>query len=70
MDMRRELHELAVLSSALMRLATKVRSRCEALRQRMGSLAPLDEEELNRHVSWVAAPGRGRAGPAWRRPVG
>lgn len=55
-EVRRELHELAVLSNALLRLATKVQARCEDLRQRMGSLEPIDEDELNRHVSWVAVP--------------
>lgn len=53
-ETRRELHDLAVLSSALLRLSTRVQSRCEALRHRLGDFEPLDEEELNRHVSWVA----------------
>lgn len=47
---RRELHELTVLSSALLRLATKVQARCDALRHTLGDLAPLDEEEVDLHA--------------------
>jgi hypothetical protein len=53
-EIRRELHELAVLSSALLRLATKVQTRCEELRRRMGALEPTEEDELSRQMSWIA----------------
>lgn len=44
---RRELHELTVLSSALLRLATKVQSRCDALRHTLGDLEPIGEDEVD-----------------------
>lgn len=64
-EIRREMHDLAVLSSALLRLATKVQARCDALRQKVGGLAPLDEEELKRHVALVIEPA-----PAGARSIG
>jgi len=54
---RRELHELAVLSSALLRLATKVQARCDALRYTLGDAAPLDEAEVDRHAPRAVEPG-------------
>lgn len=61
---RRELHELTVLSSALLRLATKVQSRCDALRHTLGDVAPLDDAEVDRHAPrGVALPGSGAAEP-------
>ena len=56
---RRELHELTVLSSALLRLATKVQSRCDALRYTLGDVGPLAEEEVDRFAprSGMAAGG-------------
>ncbi|HEX8101264.1 MAG TPA: hypothetical protein VF533_01495 [Solirubrobacteraceae bacterium] len=47
---RRELHELAVLSSALLRLATKVQSRCDELRKTLGEVAPIDEREVDQYA--------------------
>ncbi len=47
---RRELHELTVLASALLRLATKVQTRCDALRHSLGDIAPLDDKEIDRHA--------------------
>lgn len=47
---RHELHELTVLASALLRLATKVQGRCDALRHTLGDVAPLDEDEVDRHA--------------------
>ncbi len=47
---RRELHELAVLSSALLRLATKVQGRCDELRRTLGDIAPVDDAEIDRHA--------------------
>ena len=47
---RRELHELTVLSSALLRLATKVQARCDALRHTLGDIGPLDDAEVDRHA--------------------
>ena len=47
---RRELHELTVLSSALLRLATKVQSRCDELRRTLGDVAPVGEEEVDVHA--------------------
>lgn len=67
-EIRRELHELAVLSSALLRLATKVQARCDELRQRLGGLEPVEEEELSRHVNWVAeGPSPDASGPGPQR---
>ena len=56
---RRELHELTILSSALLRLATKVQSRCDALRHTLGDVAPIGEDEVDRHAPRQAgaAPG-------------
>ncbi len=47
---RRELHELTILSSALLRLATKVQARCDALRHTLGDVAPIGEDEVDRHA--------------------
>jgi len=52
---RRELHELTVLSSALLRLATKVQARCDTLRHSLGDLEPLDEGEVDLHAPRGAA---------------
>ena len=57
---RRELHELTILSSALLRLATKVQSRCDALRHTLGDVSPIGEDEVDRHAprhGLDAAPG-------------
>ncbi len=54
---RRELHELAVLSTALLRLATKVHSRCETLRSTLGDVEPLRSEEVDRHAPAVEGGG-------------
>ena len=43
---RRDLHELTVLAAALLRLTTKVHARCEELRESLGDLAPLQEDEI------------------------
>jgi len=51
---RRELHELTVLSSALLRLATKVQTRCETLRHTLGDVEPLSDAEVDRHAPPVA----------------
>lgn len=59
---RRELHELTVLSSALLRLATKVQSRCDDLRRTLGDVAPLDDAEVDRHAP--RRPDGAGAGPA------
>jgi len=53
---RWELHELTVLSSALLRLATKVQVRCDALRYTLGDVGPLDDAEVDRHAPPVGAP--------------
>ena len=47
---RRELHELTILSSALLRLATRVQSRCDALRHTLGDVGPIAEAEVDRHA--------------------
>ncbi len=47
---RRELHELTVLSSALLRLATKVQSRCDDLRHTLGDVTPIDDGEVDVHA--------------------
>ena len=59
---RRELHELAILSSALLRLATKVQSRCDTLRRTLGDLDPLAEEEVDRHAPREPQPSHEVAG--------
>lgn len=59
---RRELHELAVLSNALLRLATKVQVRCDLLRHTLGDIAPLDEAEVDRHAPRGAAAAVGPGG--------
>lgn len=66
MAARRELHELAVLSSALLRLATKVQARCDELRRTLGDSGPLDEGEVDRH----APRGVGAGADAAKRPAG
>ena len=64
---RRELHELAVLSSALLRLATKVQVRCDALRHTLGDVGSLDDAEVDRYAPRVedaaGGPGAVAAGP-------
>jgi hypothetical protein len=47
---RRELHELTVLASALLRLATKVQSRLDELRHTLGDTQALDDAEIDRHA--------------------
>lgn len=53
---RRELHELTILSSALLRLATKVQARCDALRHTLGDVGPIGEDEVDRHAPRHAEP--------------
>ncbi len=53
---RRELHELTVLSSALLRLATKVQGRCDELRRTLGDIAPVDDAEVDRHAPRSTGP--------------
>jgi hypothetical protein len=45
---RRELHELTILSGAMLRLATRVQSRCDALRHTLGDVAPITDGDLDR----------------------
>jgi len=52
---RRELHELTVLASALLRLATKVHARCDALRYSLGDTGPVGDEEVDRFAPRGAA---------------
>jgi len=52
---RRELHELTVLASALLRLATKVHARCDALRYTLGDVGPVADEEVDRFAPRGAA---------------
>ncbi len=47
---RRELHELTILSSALLRLATRVQQRCETLRHTLGDTAPIQAGEVDRYA--------------------
>jgi hypothetical protein len=60
---RKELHELAILSAALVRLATRVHERCEELRESLGDTAPLEQTGLDELVNGapVAEPGNGHA---------
>ena len=51
---RRELHELTILSSAMLRLATRVQTRCDALRHTLGDVAPITDDEVDRHAPPVA----------------
>lgn len=60
---RRELHELTILSSALLRLATKVQARCDALRHTLGDVAPIGDGEVDRYAPRHAAPAAAGADP-------
>jgi hypothetical protein len=53
---RRELHELTILTSALLRLATKVQARCDTLRHTLGDSDPLRDEEVDHHAPRNAGP--------------
>ena len=65
---RRELHELTILAGALLRLATRVQRRCDALRHTLGDPGPVEEAELDRYAPRdpaavnAAAPGRDAGG--------
>ena len=52
---RRELHELTILSSAMLRLATRVQSRCDALRHTLGDDAPITDDDVDRLAPRPAA---------------
>lgn len=67
-EIRRELHEVAELSTTIQALATSVQTRCEALSDRMSDLEPGHADELGRHMSSVhPLPAQPRSDAA-RRP--
>ena len=53
---RRELHELTILAGALLRLATRVQGRCDALRHTLGDPDPVGEGDIDRYAPRDAAP--------------
>jgi hypothetical protein len=60
---RRELHELTILSSAMLRLATRVQSRCDALRHTLGDVAPITDGDVDRLAPRPAVDGVRAAQP-------